>query len=57
MSVQSLGRTRIVVFEIQFWESQGKVTFGCSPRKKAYNTIWRGVVPPPKGCGPCKTYA
>jgi hypothetical protein len=42
MSVQSLGRTRIVVFGIQFWESQGKVTFGCSPHKKAYNILYGG---------------
>jgi len=54
MNVQSFGTTRILVLGLP--TPQGKVTFGCRPHKGIEYIIGRGVVPPPKGCRPCKAY-
>jgi hypothetical protein len=42
MSIQSFGTTRLLVLGLPLrnpWESEGKVTFGCSPRGEAQSIL------------------
>jgi hypothetical protein len=39
MNIQSFGTTKSLNFGTPTWESQGKVTFGCSPHGEAHSIL------------------
>ncbi len=58
MNAQSFETTIVPILGLPLktptWGSKGKVPFGCSPHGVTKYSTGRGVVLPPKGCGPCK---